>query len=94
MDTLVILLAQTKTTAIIEIILLLLVAGVIGYITAWLYYRSVYTKKINKLETEKEELNKQIARLNNENSDLKKTLNKKEDEIENLNAEISKLKGN
>ncbi len=93
METLVIFLAQTKTATIIEIVLLLLVAGIIGYITAWLYYRSVYTKKINALESEKEELNKQIAKLNEDKSDLKKTISKKEDEIENLTVEINKLKG-
>jgi peptidoglycan hydrolase CwlO-like protein len=93
MDTLVIFLAQTKTLAIIEIILLLLVAGIIGYITAWLYYRSVYTKKINVLESEKADLNKKIDSLNVENSELRKKLSKKDVEIEKLNIEISEIKG-
>ncbi len=93
MDTLVIFLAQTKTVAIIEIILLLLVAGVIGYITAWLYYKSVYTKIINKLQSEKEELNKQIGKLNEDNNELKLHLGKKDEEIEKLKSEIEKLKG-
>jgi len=94
MDTLVIFLAQAKTAAIIEIILLLLVAGIIGYITAWLYYRSVYTKKINLLESEKAELNKKNDSLNVENNELKKKLSRKDVEIEKLNIEISELKGN
>ena len=47
-------LAQTKTGTVIEIIVLLLVAGVIAYLTAFVYYKSVYTKKINALESEKE----------------------------------------
>jgi peptidoglycan hydrolase CwlO-like protein len=93
MDTLVIFLAQSKTSAIIVIILLLLVAGIIGYVTAWLYYRSVYTKIINKLESEKEDLNKQIGKLNEDNNQLKSSLSKKDEEIENLKSEIDKLKG-
>ncbi len=75
------------------IILLLVVAGIIGYISAWLYYRSVYTKIINALESEKEQLNKQIVKLNEDKSDLKKTIGKKEEEIEKLTLEINKLKG-
>lgn len=93
MDTIVIFLAQLKTTAIIAIILLLLISGIIGYVTAWLYYRSVYTKIINKLESEKEDLNKQIGKLNEDNNKLKSSLNKKDEEIENLKSEIDKLKG-
>jgi peptidoglycan hydrolase CwlO-like protein len=93
METLVIFLAQTKTAAIIEIILLLLVAGIIGYITAWLYYRSVYTKKINLLESEKADLNKKIDTLNTESNELRKKLSRKDVEIEKLNNEINELKG-
>jgi peptidoglycan hydrolase CwlO-like protein len=94
MNTLMIFLAQTKTVAIIEIILLLLGAAIIGYITAWLYYRSVCRKKIKILESEKEELNKQIAKLNDDNITLKKNLSEKEGEIEKLTMEINNLKGN
>jgi len=93
METLVIFLAQTKTAAIIEIILLLVAAGIIGFVSAWLYYRSVYTKKINVLESEKDKLNRQIDKLNEDNSNLKKTLREKENEIEKLNEEISGNKG-
>jgi uncharacterized membrane protein (DUF106 family) len=93
MNTLMIFLAQTKTAATIEILLLLLVAAIIGYIIAWLYYRSVYTKKIKILESEKEQLNNQIIRLNEDNSKLKKSLREKEDEIGNLVEEINTLKG-
>jgi len=91
METLVIFLAQTKTAAIIEIILLLVAAGIIGFVIAWLYYRSVYTKKINVLESEKDKLNRQIDKLNEDNSNLKKTLREKENEIEKLTEEMSGL---
>ena len=44
-------LAQTKTGTAIEIIVLLLIAGLIAYLTSYLYYKSVYAKKIAALET-------------------------------------------
>jgi len=90
METLVIFLAQTKSAAIIEIILLLLVAGIIGYITAWLYYKSVCAKKIKALE---DDFNTQITKLNDNISGLKKSLGEREAEIDNLKLEIGKLKG-
>jgi peptidoglycan hydrolase CwlO-like protein len=86
-------LAQTKTTAALEIIALLLVAAIIGYIVAWLYYRSVYTRIIKTLESEKEQLNSQINKLNEDNSNLKKSLHDKEKQIESLTAEINELTG-
>jgi len=93
MNTLMIFLAQTKTAAIIEILLLLLVAAIIGYVIAWLYYKSIYTKKIKILESEKEKLNSQIVKLNDDNSKLKKSLREKDDEIENLKMEMNNPKG-
>jgi predicted flap endonuclease-1-like 5' DNA nuclease len=41
-----------RSTAILEIIILLLVAAIIGFVTAWLYYRSIYRRKIATLEDE------------------------------------------
>ena len=93
METLVIFLAQLKTAAIIEIILLLLVAAIIGFVTAWLYYRSICRKKIDVLESEKEQLNKQIVKLNEDNSNLKKSLREKENEIGKLKEEMNGSKG-
>jgi len=92
MSILMIFLAQAKTGAALAIIALLLVAAIIGYVIAWLYYRSVYTKIIKALEAEKEQLNKQITKLNEENSNLKKSLQEKEKQIENLTEEIKNLK--
>ena len=92
MNTLMIFLQQTKTAAALEIIGLLLVAAIIGYIVAYLYYKSVYTKIIKALESEKEQLNKQIARLNEDVGNLKKNLQDKESQIENLTVEIKELK--
>jgi peptidoglycan hydrolase CwlO-like protein len=79
-----ILLAQSVTGAVITIIALLLVAAIIGYFTAWLYAKSVYTPVIKGLEADKADLNKQVA-------GLKEDINKLNGKIENLNDKIGKL---
>ena len=84
MNTLFIILQQTQTGAILEIILLLIIAGVIGYLTAFFYYKSVYTKKINILNDEKAELNKQIHALNAEKEGLEEKIKQKDSEIASL----------
>jgi predicted flap endonuclease-1-like 5' DNA nuclease len=84
MNTLLILLAQTKSAATVEIISMLLGAAIIGYVTAWLYYKSVYEKKLKVIESEKHELNNRIVNLDGEIVDLHKSLNEKDTEIEHL----------
>jgi peptidoglycan hydrolase CwlO-like protein len=74
-------LVQSVFGAVVFIIILLLVAAVIGYLTAWFYAKSVYTPIIKKLEEEKADLQKQVAGLE---ADVRK-LNK---DIEGLNAKI------
>ena len=54
---------QSITGSVIVIILLLLVAAVIGFFTAWLYSKSIYTPVVKSLEDEKVELNTQISDL-------------------------------
>ena len=77
-------LAQTVTGAVITIIALLLVAVIIGYFTAWLYAKSVYTPVIKSLETDKAGLIKQVAGLNDD-------INKLTAKVEKLNDKIGKL---
>jgi len=84
MTLLFIFLAKSVTGAVITIIALLLVAAIIGYLTAWYYARSVYTPIIKGLEDEKADLLKQVAGLK---EDVKK-LNGK---VEDLNGQIRKL---
>jgi SMC interacting uncharacterized protein involved in chromosome segregation len=84
MNTLLILAVQTKGVAIIVILSLVLGAAIIAYLTAWLYYKSIYVKRIEVIESEKEELNSQIVNLNTEISNLQKSLGEREHEIENL----------
>jgi predicted flap endonuclease-1-like 5' DNA nuclease len=92
MSTLIILLAQTKSEATFEIISLLLVAAIIGYITAWLYYKSIYVRKIKAVVSEKDELNNHIVKLNADNSNLHKSLREKDNELEHLAMEVNALK--
>ena len=83
-------LAQSVTGAVIAIIGLLLVAGIIGYLTAWFYAKSVYTPVIKTLEKEKSELQSQVA-------DLTRQVEVMSSEIKNLSVMIedqnNKIKG-
>jgi len=72
------------TGAVITIIALLLVAAIIGYLTAWFYAKSVYTPIIKGLEAEKADLQKQVA-------DLKDNISKLNNKVDDLNGKIAKL---
>lgn len=88
MSTLLFLAVQTKGVAIIVILSLLLGAAIIAYLTAWLYSKSIYEKKIKIIESEKDELNKQIDSLDAEINNLQNSLLEKDNEIENLNKKV------
>lgn len=99
MTPLLIQLAQSVTGAVITIVALLLVAAVIGYLTAWLYAKSVYTPIIKGLEAEKADLQKQVAdlkenvrKLNNKIDDLNTRIGKMEEEAGKKEKEIAELK--
>jgi peptidoglycan hydrolase CwlO-like protein len=77
-------LTQTVTGAVITIIALLLVAVIIGYFTAWIYAKSVYSPVIKGLEADKAELNKEV-------SSLKDDKNKLTAKVEKLNDKIGRL---
>jgi peptidoglycan hydrolase CwlO-like protein len=64
MTQLFILSAMSVTGAVIVIIGMLLVAGIIGYVTAWLYAKSVYTPVIRGLQRDKDNLTEQVTALN------------------------------
>jgi len=91
MNTLIFFLAQTKSAATIEILSLLLVAAIIGYVTAWLYYKSIYKKRIKAVESDKNELNNRIVNLDADIVNLKNSLGEKEIEIEQLTMEAKVL---
>ncbi|OFX83960.1 MAG: hypothetical protein A2W99_03600 [Bacteroidetes bacterium GWF2_33_16] len=92
MNILTIFLALTKSAAIIEIILLLLGAVTIGYVTAWLYYKSIYSKKIEIIESDNEELKNKNENLKTDKSNFQKLLLEKDNEVIHLNKEIKALK--
>ena len=83
-----ILLAQSVTGAVITIIALLLVAVIIGYFTAWFYAKSVYTPVIKALETDKENLIRQVEGLNEDVKKLNGKVEKLNDKIKKLEEEI------
>jgi peptidoglycan hydrolase CwlO-like protein len=99
MTQLFILLAQSVTGAVITIVTLLLVAAIIGYFTAWLYAKSVYTPIIKGLETDKQNLtnkvdglNEDIKKLNGKIEKLNEKISKLEEEVEEKDKEIKHLK--
>jgi peptidoglycan hydrolase CwlO-like protein len=82
-------LTQTVTGAVITIVALLLVAVIIGYFTAWIYAKSVYTPVIKGLEADKNELNKQVAGLKEDVSNLNRKVDKLNDKIGKLEEELT-----
>lgn len=92
MNTLSVLLVQTRGEATLTIISLLLVAAIIGYITAWLYSRSVYERKLKAVESDKHELNNRIVNLDGTIVELTKNISEKELETDHLILEVRALK--
>lgn len=82
-------LAQSVVSAVTEIILLLIGAAAIGFLTAWFYQKSYFTPIIKKLEEEKEELKRIIGGLNNEIAGLKAKAGELETKIANLGKELA-----
>jgi len=91
MNNLLIFLVQTKSGATIEILSLLLVAGIIGYVTAWLYSKSIYERRIKAIESDRHELNNRIVNLDADIFNLKNSLKEKDYEMEQLAFEVRAL---
>jgi uncharacterized protein len=77
-------LTQSVTGNVVTIVALDLVAAIIGFAIAWFYAKSVYTPVIKGLETDKTNLNNQVAKLTDEYGRLSENVN-------NLNVKIGKL---
>ena len=92
--TLVSLIAQTKTGAYIEIIILLLVAGLIAFLTAYFYYKPIYLRQINKLKDEKTDLERKVTNLQVQVSDLNTKNEELENNLEEMKKAGEKKKGN
>lgn len=84
MNTIIVLLAQTRGEAAIEIISMLVGAAIIGYITSWLFYKSAYENKIKATESDKHELNNRIVNLDADVFNLKQVILLRDEEIEQL----------
>lgn len=84
MSTLVVLLLQPRVEATLEILSLLLVSAIIGYITAWLYFRFVHKRNIEALEST-------IGNYENQIKKLESDLEKKTKELEQLKTEVKNL---
>jgi peptidoglycan hydrolase CwlO-like protein len=89
-----ILLAQSVTTAVIEIVLLLIGAALIGFLTAWFYQKHFFTPIVKRLEAEKVDLNNQITGLKSDITDLNKQVTGLKSENGKLNEKISGLEKN
>ena len=74
---------------VITIAALEIVAATIGFITAWVYSRSINTPIIKGLEAENSTLKKQIAILGDELNSLNEKNNKLSERIGNLKGEIA-----
>jgi peptidoglycan hydrolase CwlO-like protein len=75
--------------AVILIIALLLVAGLVGYLTAWYYARSIYTPVIKKLEEEKVQLNREITGLKDNVTRLKAKIADLDKRVDDLDKDVS-----
>jgi predicted flap endonuclease-1-like 5' DNA nuclease len=83
MSTLLILLEE-RPQAILQILFLLLISAIIGYVTAWLYAKFIFQEKRRELETE-------IKNLRAEKSSLISNLNEMSEEIEKISKENTRL---
>jgi predicted flap endonuclease-1-like 5' DNA nuclease len=92
MTTFILLLAQTQGEATFVILFLLIVAAVIGYVTAWLYFKTVnknrfdaYVEKIEKIQT-------QLSNMSSENSKTHQELVGKINELAHVTLELKAVR--
>lgn len=76
--------------AVITIVAILLVAAVIGYLTAWFYAKSVYKPIIKGLEEEKQNLQNQVAGLKEDITKLNGSINELNEKVAKLEEEAKK----
>jgi hypothetical protein len=84
-------LAQSVTGAVITIVALLLVAAIIGFLTAWYYAKSVYTPKIKALEDENAGLNREVDSLKGEIRNLNDKATLMNQKIAKLEEELAEM---
>ena len=91
MSTQLVLAILTKGGATLEIISFLVVSAIIGYVTAYLYTRSVYSEKLKDVESDKHELNNRIINLDGIISGLRKNISEMEIEMQTRELEADAL---
>ncbi len=89
---LIILQSQTMGSAALEIILMLLGAGIIAAITTYLYCKSKFGKEISQLKLELEQSQMRFIEMEEEVKMLKKTISEKDSRISQLESEINDFK--
>ena len=92
MNLITVLLVLTKVEATLLILSLLLVSAVIGYVTAWLYFRQKYRNDTKNMKSLVDRQERQSVNLNEESNALQKTLSERNSEREKLTLEIKTLK--
>jgi predicted flap endonuclease-1-like 5' DNA nuclease len=92
MTSLLIILILTKGVAILHISLLLLVSVVIGYVTAMFYYKSIYLKKSQVIESEKTDLKTEVKNLQNTVENTNQDLSDRDVQIGKLQLKVKALK--
>jgi hypothetical protein len=84
--------AQIETGDILEIVGLLLVAGIIAWLTSYYYYRSIYMKKIAERDEIIKTQSDKILRLEADKISLQSSLQTKDQEIEKLKIDLVNIK--
>lgn len=80
----ILILAQSRTGALLEIITMLIIAAIIGFLTAYIYFKSIYIREINFLKEDVDKLTGQVGILKDEVATLGKNLDEKDKEIAGL----------
>jgi len=93
MNTITVLLMQARVEATLVILSLLLVSAIIGYVTAWLYFRRKFRNDIQTLESIISRQKRKEVVLNEQIRALQETLSERSNEIEELTMEVKNLKG-
>jgi len=92
MDNLIILLSETRGGSIIEILFLLIVTVIIGYVTAWFYTRSIYNRRISSVIMERNKTDYDLISKTVTITGLHATLIQKDNEIDSLKKGLNTIK--
>jgi len=93
MTTLLAQMAQMRIDAILEIFVLLLVAGIIGYLSAMFYTKSVYKKKMMNIIAARDQANQRVITLETEMKEITLNSGRKDTTIGEILEELRLLKG-